>query len=71
VIVSNLGALPEVVGNAGVAVDLKDLGQAVAEISRVMNDEGYRADLIARGRVRARAHTWGACVERVRKVLNV
>jgi glycosyltransferase involved in cell wall biosynthesis len=71
IIVSNLGALPEVVGNAGVAVDLKDPGQAVAEIARLMEDHGYRADLVARGKIRARGCTWEACVERVRTVLDL
>jgi glycosyltransferase involved in cell wall biosynthesis len=49
VIASNTGALPEVMGEAGVAVDPDDADGWAGAMERVLDDEGFRTALIARG----------------------
>lgn len=49
VITSNICSMPEVAGSAACFVDPFDCSSIRQGILRVMNDEGYQADLIARG----------------------
>ena len=49
VITSNICSMPEVAGSAACFVDPLDCSSIRHGILRVMNDDGYRADLIARG----------------------
>lgn len=58
VVVSDRGALPEVVGNAGLVVPAEDVAGWAAAIVRVLEDEALRASLRARGRARALAYSW-------------
>jgi glycosyltransferase involved in cell wall biosynthesis len=58
VIVSNASSLPEVVGDAGLAVPPKDT-QALSEtLHRVLVDPALRADLAQRGVARAKRFSW-------------
>jgi glycosyltransferase involved in cell wall biosynthesis len=57
-VVSNAGALPEVVGDAALLADPRDPGAWRELIDQACLDEGLRADLIARGRERAARFTW-------------
>jgi glycosyltransferase involved in cell wall biosynthesis len=61
VVTYNVSSLPEVAGDAAVLLDppLSPPALAVA-LTRVLTDAGFRADLIARGRARARSFDWGA-----------
>ena len=65
VIVSDRGALPEVVGGAGVLVDPTDPGAIADGVERAIGDER----LAAAGRERAAAFTWQSTAERVHAVL--
>jgi alpha-1,3-rhamnosyl/mannosyltransferase len=60
VITSNVSALPEVIGDAGILVDPRDVDGLADAIRRLWDDEGLRTDLQARGPARARAFTWEA-----------
>lgn len=63
-------AVPEVVADAGIYVD-PDQPEAVIEaILRLLSEPSLRNDLIARGRQRARAYTWSACVSRLQQILE-
>jgi glycosyltransferase involved in cell wall biosynthesis len=53
VIVSDSGALPEIVGDAGIVVAQGDAEALASALQRAMGDEGLRASLGERGRVRA------------------
>jgi glycosyltransferase involved in cell wall biosynthesis len=53
VIAARRGALPEVVGDAGVLVDPEDETAVAAALARVLGDEGTRAALGRRGLARA------------------
>lgn len=59
VIASRRGALPEVVGDAGILVDNPlDVMEWVRAIQRCLEDEQLRAQLIERGYQRVRGRTW-------------
>jgi len=55
---SNRGALPEVVGDAGIYFDPYDARDMAAAIVRMVNDDELQARLSARGLARAGAFTW-------------
>jgi glycosyltransferase involved in cell wall biosynthesis len=58
VLAGRAGALPEVVGDAGVLTDPSDAGTMADALSRLLADAGRRADLRDRGLERARGFTW-------------
>lgn len=58
VIASDRASLPEVCGDAALPVDPDDAGAMAAAIDRLAADGRLRANLIARGRARARRFSW-------------
>ena len=67
-LVSDAGAIPEVVGTAAVVIGVDDVeGWAVA-IKRVGDDDGHREDLVRRGRERADQFSWTAAAHRTIEV---
>jgi glycosyltransferase involved in cell wall biosynthesis len=70
VVASRCGALPEVVGDAGLLVDAEDPAEVVASLKTLLVDCAARADLQARGRRRAEAYRWDACAQRLVNVLR-
>ena len=59
VVASRRGALPEVVGDAGILVDDPlNVAEWVEAIQRCLEDEQLRARLVERGYQRARGRTW-------------
>ena len=52
IIASNATALPEVVGNAGILLDPDDVDGWADAMERVLQDEGFRRELVAAGRER-------------------
>lgn len=58
VVVSNVSALPEVVGDAGLLVDPNDVDGLTVHIWRVLTDEALRANMIKRGLAKARQFSW-------------
>ncbi|HZA14606.1 MAG TPA: glycosyltransferase family 1 protein, partial [Myxococcaceae bacterium] len=67
-IVSNAGALPEVCGDAAVAISPDDHLALAAAIERLLDDRGERQRLSAAGLARAARFTWDACAERTLEV---
>lgn len=67
VIVSDGGPLPEVVGDAGVIVPLKD-GEFIARLSHEMlsllQDEDRKKDLAQRGSARVKEYSWESVAEK-------
>ncbi|MDQ1566028.1 MAG: hypothetical protein QOF96_908 [Actinomycetota bacterium] len=61
VVASNAGALPEVVGDAGLLVAPGDPTALAAALHRVLSDESFAASLGAAGHQRAATFTWSAC----------
>lgn len=64
-VVSNIGALREVVGDAGVLVDAAFRGAVADTLERLREDMIFRRQLVAAGRQRAGQFTWGSCVSRL------
>jgi glycosyltransferase involved in cell wall biosynthesis len=58
VIAAKAGALPEVVGDAGLLIDPYDVEEMADAILRVAEDEGLRLELIRKGFQRAREYSW-------------
>jgi len=58
VVTSNVSALPEVVGDAGLLVDPNDTDGLTVAIWRALTDEGLRAGMIERGLSRAGGFSW-------------
>lgn len=58
VIASNTSSLPELVGEAGLLIDPLDVDAIAAAISRVVDDAGLRARLVAAGHARAAQFSW-------------
>jgi glycosyltransferase involved in cell wall biosynthesis len=60
VVASNRGALPEVVGDAGILVDPEDVAALAAAIERVLGDASLRRRMGDTGVARARQFTWAS-----------
>lgn len=60
VISSNTTCLPEICGGAAVLVDPSSAADIARALTNVLSDESMRAELIARGRARAREFSWAA-----------
>jgi glycosyltransferase involved in cell wall biosynthesis len=58
VVTTTGGSLPEVAGDAALLVDPLDESALADAIERLIDDEGLRRELIARGRVRAASFSW-------------
>ncbi|MBN1933725.1 MAG: glycosyltransferase family 4 protein [Anaerolineae bacterium] len=74
VVCSSAASLPEVVGDAAIAIDPTDVDALAASIVRVLGDSDLRDDLRQRGLARAARFTWErtarATVEVYEKVLG-
>ena len=58
VIVSNVGSLPEVVGDAGVLVNVDDMEEWVEKIYYILTHEDFRRELTKRGLEQAKKFSW-------------
>jgi glycosyltransferase involved in cell wall biosynthesis len=58
VVTSSVASLVEVVGDAALLVDPRDVAALAAALRRIWEDDALRADLAARGRAQARRFTW-------------
>jgi len=67
VIGSRSGAIPDVVGDAGLLFREADAGELKAAIERLLGDEALRRELARRGRARVEEHfAWPAVARRIR-----
>ncbi len=67
-IVSNVSALPEVVGDAAILVDPHDIDGLTVAMWRVLTDEDLRTSLITKGLKRASLFSWERAAQ---ETLNV
>ena len=70
VIASNTTSLPDITGGAAELVDPTDVQAIASVIQRVVTQPRRRADLVVRGRQRARDFTWARTAERLLAVLE-
>jgi glycosyltransferase involved in cell wall biosynthesis len=66
VVASNRGAIPEVLGDAGVLVNPDDVDELTAALERVLRDQGLAAALGARGVRRSTLFEWRTAAEALR-----
>jgi glycosyltransferase involved in cell wall biosynthesis len=62
VVTSQAGALPEVVGDAGIMIEPQDYGALARAIHDVLTCKQLQIELIAKGQQRAILFTWEQCV---------
>ena len=65
VVAANRGALPEVLGDAGLLANPEDPGQFGAAIERMLHQEGLAASCTSKGLRRAQRFDWALTAERV------
>jgi glycosyltransferase involved in cell wall biosynthesis len=70
VLASNRGALPEIVEDAGLLFDPRDVGALCAAMRRVLDDGGLRSQLGERGRQRSERFTWQRSAELLRTLFE-
>jgi len=61
VLTSNNSCLPEIAGDAALLVDPRSAGEIASSLTRMLESESLRADLVARGRKRADLFRWEKC----------
>ena len=64
VIAANRGALPEVLGDAGLLVDATDAEQLALAMRRLLSDHGFAGHCVEAGVSRARLFRWDVMAER-------
>jgi glycosyltransferase involved in cell wall biosynthesis len=69
VIVSNCGALPEIVADAGIFATAPN--EMLSAIAAFWRDSALRSDYGARGRKRAEEFRWSRCNERLLKIFTI
>ena len=65
VVAARRGALPEVLGDAGLLVDPDEPGQMASAIARMLDDEGLATACAASGAMRSRRFDWQQTAQRV------
>jgi len=70
VLVSNGGALPETVGDAGLIFDLSKPDSLSASLIRCLSDDNLRSSLKEKGLARAQAFSWRKTAESIWNTLN-
>ena len=65
VVVTDRGALPEVVGDAGPIVSAESADELAAAIERMLDDRGFAARCVVRGLARASDYRWDRTAQRV------
>ncbi|MBF2016557.1 MAG: glycosyltransferase family 4 protein [Rivularia sp. T60_A2020_040] len=68
VITSNVSAMPEVVGDAGILVEPTNSQEIANAVEKLYQDAVYRQKLIAMGIERAKLFTWEATAEQIAKI---
>jgi glycosyltransferase involved in cell wall biosynthesis len=69
-VVSDIGALREAVGEAGLVVDPADPDAVAALLDALRTDTAFHDDQVARGRTHAGAYSWARCTDRVLEALS-
>ena len=65
VIAANRGALPEVIGDAGLVIDPEQPAQLASALERMIDDETFAAACASKGVLRARQFRWDRTARRV------
>lgn len=66
VISSNTSSMPEIIGDAGEFFDPFEISSIAFSMERVLFDGEYKANLIVKGKKRAKEFTWEKCARKTR-----
>lgn len=69
-LVSNISALPEVVGDAGIVVDPTQTEEIADKLEMLRTDSALYADLAAKGRDHVKSYSWEACFGRLMEAFS-
>ncbi len=70
VITSNLSAMPEVAGDAGILVDPLSTAEIGSALEKVLSNESFRSDLVKRGYERVKLFSWEKTAQKTLGVLE-
>jgi glycosyltransferase involved in cell wall biosynthesis len=70
VVTSNVSSLPEVVGDAALMVDPRDVGALANAMGRVLSEPSLRGAMVQRGLVQARSFTWSRAAEELLRLYH-
>jgi glycosyltransferase involved in cell wall biosynthesis len=70
IVAAKRGALPEVLGEAGLLVDPDDAEQVAAAIERMLTDEAFALRCAGYGLARARQFSWGCAAAALRRAYD-
>ncbi len=70
VVVSNCGAISEVIGSAGIALDANDKLGFYQSIKKVLDQKAYRQELVEKGLERIKLFSWKRTAEKTLEVYN-
>jgi len=70
VVTSTASCMPEVAGDAALLVPPTDVDALAAALDRALTDEALRADLIAKGRARARQFSWAKSAQQLLEIYH-
>jgi glycosyltransferase involved in cell wall biosynthesis len=68
VVTTTAGALPEVVGDAALAVPVGDVDKLADALARAVEDDTLRDRLVSAGLARAQRYSWDACARGLAEV---
>src|SRR5215213_9819939 len=71
VVTSATSSLPEVVGDAGLLVDPRDVEAVAAGVERLLGDDALHASLRASGLRRAASYTWERCAAETARAYRI
>ena len=69
-VVSDIASLPEVVGSAGLIFSPEKADEIAAAIEQLGENETWYSELVKRGRMHAKNHTWEQCTDRLLQALD-
>lgn len=69
-VVGSTGALPELAGDAAIAVNAEDVGAIATGLERLLADEALRKKMGEEGRRRAKEFTWERAAAQTREILR-
>jgi len=70
VVASNASSIPEVVGDAGLLVNPRDIKGLAQAMRRVLTDNKLRRDMVKKGLEESKRFSWEKTAERTQEVYN-
>jgi glycosyltransferase involved in cell wall biosynthesis len=69
VVTSNISSMPEVAGNGAVLIDPKNIEEIAEAVQKLISDEGYKNDMIEKGRENVKRFSWDKCAKEIAEII--